>query len=104
RLPGGRVDRASLATPAADARGARADAGPRDGQLVHHRPARGVLHDQGLAGPLHRPVPPLRDSPGGAMTPLRVSIFAAIAALILPQRLGLLERRLEEAAGENSAD
>ncbi len=51
-------------------RGAGADAGPRDGQLLDHRPPLGLLHDQGPARPLHRAVSPLPDAYGGAMTPV----------------------------------
>ena len=83
RLPGGGIDRPPLAPRAASPRGAGADAGARDGQLLDHRPPLGLLHDQGPARPVHRALSPLPDAYGGTMTPFRVSIAAAIAALIL---------------------
>src|SRR5207253_7075613 len=45
-----------------------------------------LLHDEGAAGHLRRALPPLRRPPGGGtpqMTPLPVSIAAAIASFLL---------------------
>ena len=96
--PGGRVDRPSLAARPANARGARKDARARDRCVVDHRAPRDLLHDQGSARPLHWDVSPLSDASGGAMTPFRVSIAAAIAALFLLAVIFELirSRRLQE--------
>src|SRR5207237_8802903 len=68
---------------AANARSDGADAGANGRQLVDQVPSVGVLHGEGHTGALRRPLPPLPDAPGGAMTPVRVSIIAAIAAIVL---------------------
>src|SRR5439155_23157884 len=99
RLPRGRSDRPACTTPAQDGRGTGADARARDRQLLHHSLPVGLLHGQGFARPFHRTVSPLFNAPGGgAMTPLRVSIASAIAAVVL--LLVILElirsRRLQE--------
>src|SRR4029453_4585949 len=54
-----------------------------------------LLHGEGLARALHRPVPPLHDAHGGAMTtPFRISLVAAAAALLfLLLFLELIRRR-----------
>src|SRR3546814_1312610 len=48
--------------------------------LIDHRLALALLHDQGHACPLHQRFSTLSRPCGGKMTPIRVSIFAAIAA------------------------
>ena len=52
------------------------------GPVLHHLLPVHLLHGQGLARALRRPVPAPLDTNGGTMT-VRVSIFAAIAAVIL---------------------
>src|SRR5207244_12098809 len=42
-----------------------------------------LLHGEGAAGALRRDLPPQRRPTGGSMTPLGISIAAAIASLVL---------------------
>src|SRR5439155_2703273 len=84
RLPGGRGDGDGLQASPAPRRGARADARARARAVVDHRAALGLLRAQGDAGAARRHGAPLLDSGGvGLVTPLRVSIAASVASLLL---------------------
>ena len=85
RLPRGRGDGARAQAPAPARRGARAHARARARLLLDHVPALGVLRDQGDARAVRRDGQAVRRPLGGsaAVTPVRISIAAAIGSVIL---------------------
>src|SRR5207237_9117533 len=84
RLSRGRGNGARLPAPVANARGSGPHAPPWCRRIVDYLPVVGVLHGQGAACAFRGPLPSLPDaSGGGQMTPLRVSVVAAAAALVL---------------------
>ncbi len=84
RLPGGRGDGDGLPPPPAARRGAGDDARARRRPLLDHRAALDLLHGQGAARDLRRPVPPARPPRrGAAVTPLAVSILGSLASFAL---------------------
>src|SRR6188472_3375659 len=85
RLSGGRGDRPRPQAPAPARRGARHDARARARLVVDHLPALGLLRIQGDARALRRDGQAVRRSLGGgaAVTPVRISIAAAVGSVIL---------------------
>src|SRR5262249_60495895 len=85
RLPRGRGDDHVCEAQAAPQGGSGGDARARRRRLVDHRRALRLLHDEGPARDLRRALPSLcRPSRGGTlMTPLPVSIAAAVASFPL---------------------
>src|SRR5262249_14505896 len=83
RLPRGRGDRARRAPPAQARGGADQDAAARGRPIVDRAVFVRLLHGQGAARALRRHVPAVHDAPGGEMTPLKVSIAASIASVVL---------------------
>ena len=86
RLPRGRGDRARLQAPPASDRGAGDDAGAGDGALVDHVHPLDLLRAEGDAGTVHGDGAEVHraERGGGALvTPVKISIAAAIASLLL---------------------
>src|SRR5205814_3767769 len=83
RLPRSRGDGDGAPAPPAAPRGARADARAHGRPLLDHRLPLGLLHGEGPARPLRRDLPPQRRPTGGSMTPLGISIAAALVSLAL---------------------
>jgi hypothetical protein len=84
RLSRGRSDGDGLPASPSARRGAGRDAGTWRRTVVDHRAPVGVLHGEGTARDLRRPLPPRRRATGGkGMTPLAVSIAGAIASFVL---------------------
>src|SRR6188472_1187251 len=100
RLPGGRGDRASAQASPSARRGACAHARARARLVVDHLRALRLLRGQGDARIVHRDGTPLCGAVGGrrAVTPVRISIAAAIgSALLILIVLELIRgRRLKE--------
>src|SRR5262249_53252560 len=87
RLPGGRGRRDAAQAPVAPRGGAGHHARARARKLVDHRDALDLLHGEGAARRAHRDVSSQCDPARGRMiagaTPLKVSIAATIASLLL---------------------
>src|SRR4029450_12345525 len=73
-----------VSPPLEAGRGPSSHAAPGGRRILDHIPALRLLHAQGATRALRRPLPSLSNTTGGSsMTPLRISIFASVAAVLL---------------------